>query len=219
MNICLTMIVKNEAHCIARAIRSARPFIASYSISDTGSTDNTMDIIREELKDTPGVLSQDEWVDFATNRNIALSHATGTHCFVLDADEVLHGPLLISEEFDAYQIQMNEGSDLRYWSTRVHRNDGKWKWEGVVHETLHRDDDPVVAQLSLPRITTPHDGARDKAGNKFEELLAIYEAMTNPTPRDIFYHAQTLRVAERIPEAIKKFSLRAKLGGWAEEVY
>ncbi|MBU6232495.1 glycosyltransferase [Patescibacteria group bacterium] len=219
MDITLTMIVKNEAHCIARAIRSVRPFISSYSISDTGSTDNTMEIIREELKGVPGVLAQDEWKDFATNRNLALIRATGDYCLTIDADEILHGSLQISPEFDAYQLQLKEGEDIRFWSTRVHRNDGNWKWEGAVHETIHCDGEPNIAQLSLVRITTLHDGARDKAGNKFEGLLAIYETMENPSPRDVFYHAQTLYAAGRIPEAIAKFSERTLLGGWVEEVY
>jgi tetratricopeptide (TPR) repeat protein len=149
-----------------------------------------------------------------------LSRATGDYCFVLDADEILQGHLLIPALFDAYHVQLNEeNGNIKYWSCRVHRNDGKWKWEGVVHESLCHPDNPVHAHLECCRIAAPHDGARDLAGNKSEKLLAIYEAMKDPTPRDVFYHAQTLHATGRIEEAIQKFSERAKLGGWDEEVY
>src|SRR5438874_6808861 len=89
MSLCLSMIVKNEARIIRRALRSAKPFIDSYSISDTGSTDNTMEIIREEMAGIPGVLTSDEWQDFATNRNLSLSRCTGDYVLTVDADEVV----------------------------------------------------------------------------------------------------------------------------------
>ncbi len=47
--ICLAMIVKDEAHVIARAIASVRPFIDSYAIVDTGSTDDTKAIATNAL--------------------------------------------------------------------------------------------------------------------------------------------------------------------------
>jgi glycosyltransferase involved in cell wall biosynthesis len=40
----LVMIVKNEEAVLERALRSALPFISTYVIVDTGSTDSTKDI-------------------------------------------------------------------------------------------------------------------------------------------------------------------------------
>jgi glycosyltransferase involved in cell wall biosynthesis len=45
--VCLTMIVKDESKVIERALRSAAPFIDTYSICDTGSSDKTKDIIKK----------------------------------------------------------------------------------------------------------------------------------------------------------------------------
>ena len=56
--LCLNMIVKNESHVIRRCLDSVRPFIDSWVIVDTGSTDGTEDIIREHLKDIPGQLHE-----------------------------------------------------------------------------------------------------------------------------------------------------------------
>jgi len=48
------MIVKNEADVIGRCLRSVLPFISSWSITDTGSTDGTQAIIQEMLGHLPG---------------------------------------------------------------------------------------------------------------------------------------------------------------------
>ena len=48
--ICLNMIVKNESKIITRLLKSVLPLIDSYCICDTGSTDNTIEIIQEFFK-------------------------------------------------------------------------------------------------------------------------------------------------------------------------
>ena len=51
--ICLCMLVKNEQHIIRRAIESALPFIDSWIIADTGSTDETKAVIRDVVGELP----------------------------------------------------------------------------------------------------------------------------------------------------------------------
>ena len=43
--ICLNMIVKNETQIIQRLLESVLPIIDCYLICDTGSTDNTIELI------------------------------------------------------------------------------------------------------------------------------------------------------------------------------
>src|ERR1017187_4686809 len=117
MSLCLSMIVKNEAHVIKRCLRSVKPFIDTYSISDTGSTDNTMDLIREELDGIPGVLVSDPWQDFGTNRNLALSRCEGDFVLSIDADDTLEhsgGPIELSPDYDGFQLRLF-GPDTFYW--------------------------------------------------------------------------------------------------------
>ena len=61
--ICLTMIVKDEARIIERCLAAATPWIDSYAILDTGSTDGTPELIRShfEAADIPGEVAHGEF--------------------------------------------------------------------------------------------------------------------------------------------------------------
>jgi cellulose synthase/poly-beta-1,6-N-acetylglucosamine synthase-like glycosyltransferase len=48
--ICLNMIVKNESKVILRLLYSVLPLIDGYCICDTGSTDNTIELIESFMK-------------------------------------------------------------------------------------------------------------------------------------------------------------------------
>ena len=47
----LVMIVKNSGEILRKCLKENKKYIDQWTIVDTGSTDNTCDIIREELKD------------------------------------------------------------------------------------------------------------------------------------------------------------------------
>lgn len=72
--ICLCMIVKNESHIIEKCLRSVAPLIDYYVICDTGSTDNTIDIIQKTTSELrlKGEVLRHKWVNFAHNRTLSL---------------------------------------------------------------------------------------------------------------------------------------------------
>ena len=45
VTLCLNMIVKNESRIITRLLETVAPIIDTYIICDTGSTDNTIELI------------------------------------------------------------------------------------------------------------------------------------------------------------------------------
>ena len=47
----LVMIVKNSGEILRECLQKNRRFIDHWTIVDTGSTDNTPDIIRDEARD------------------------------------------------------------------------------------------------------------------------------------------------------------------------
>ena len=77
MGVILTMIVRQEGETIRRCLRAAKSNIDAWSIVDTGSTDNTREIIREELADVPGVLHERPWKNFGHNRTESFELAKG----------------------------------------------------------------------------------------------------------------------------------------------
>jgi glycosyltransferase involved in cell wall biosynthesis len=80
----LAMIVKNEARCLARCLRSIKNLVDEIVIVDTGSTDDTVKIAVE----FGGKISNFEWAnDFSAARNFALDQVGGDWILVLDADE------------------------------------------------------------------------------------------------------------------------------------
>ena len=75
--ICLNMIVKDEAAIIEQCLQALAPAIDCYVICDTGSTDDTVNLIRGVFDplDIPGEIVHTEFVDFGQARNFALDTA------------------------------------------------------------------------------------------------------------------------------------------------
>ena len=90
-NICLAMIVRDEAHVIERCLRSVRPLISAWLIVDTGSTDATERVARAALADLPGDYVSRPWRNFAHNRSecLELARTRGDYSLVIDADDAL----------------------------------------------------------------------------------------------------------------------------------
>ncbi|MGY1489083.1 glycosyltransferase [Methylobacillus pratensis] len=82
--IALVMIARNEAHSIARCLRSAQPWVDEMIVLDTGSQDETVGIAESlGAKVHPFI-----WCDdFAAARNAALELSSADWNLVLDADE------------------------------------------------------------------------------------------------------------------------------------
>ncbi|MEK6840246.1 MAG: glycosyltransferase [Nanoarchaeota archaeon] len=116
MKLSVCMIVKNEEHCLARALDSIKDLADEIVVVDTGSTDRTQEIAKEY---TSHVYSYPWNDDFSAARNFSLSKATGDWILVLDADEVIakedHSNVrhLLSQEYIAYAFpQMSYTNDV-----------------------------------------------------------------------------------------------------------
>ena len=74
----LVMIVKNSGDILRKCLQINKQFIDHWTILDTGSTDNTPEIIKEELKDIPGNLYFGDFIDFSQARNKSLELSSKT---------------------------------------------------------------------------------------------------------------------------------------------
>lgn len=82
----LSMIVKNEGAILEECLESVVNIVDEIVITDTGSTDNTIEIAE---KYGAKIYHLDWTEDFATARNNSLKHSTGKWILYLDADEKL----------------------------------------------------------------------------------------------------------------------------------
>lgn len=118
--ICLNMIVKNESHVIEKTLQNLcnKLRIDYWVISDTGSTDNTVELIENffDKKQINGEIYNDEWQDFGHNRTLALNQAYNKtdYLFIFDADDKILGEINIPNNLDKDGYLLKIGTDFTY---------------------------------------------------------------------------------------------------------
>lgn len=225
VKLCLNMIVKDESARIERCISAVKPFISSWSITDTGSTDDTCARIRDLLAGVPGGLARNNFVDFSSARNYAMTVAEGAgfdydYLLLVDADMelVVEDPACFGGlTAPAYMVTQKNGG-MTYRNTRLVRRGAGARYVGVTHE-----------YLSVPGVAVPLDGAwfmdhADGANRKgkFQRDIRLLEADLQKDPnnvRSVFYLAQSYKDLGNFAQAAKLYERRAAMGGWDEEVF
>jgi hypothetical protein len=220
------MIVKNESKIIKRLLKSVIDIIDYYVICDTGSTDNTVEIIENFFKESKirGFVFYEKFINFCHNRNIALQHSKGLteYALLLDADMVLE---VNSKDFTLTEnsYKLSQGSDYFYYDNiRIVKNNGTYYYVGVTHEyiTCSVNDNPSKIPKEILFIRDLGDGGAKS--DKFERdrrlLLEGISAEPN-NERYHFYLANTLRDLGNNQESIEYYKKRIELGGWYEEKY
>jgi glycosyltransferase involved in cell wall biosynthesis len=166
-----------------------------YRIVDTGSTDNTIGVIRGTLAGIPGEIVQSEWTDdFAFHRNQALPTDLGPDDFVLmmDADDemVLGMPFSVGElDKDCYSIA-NVDAQMANYRPHLFKINQNTKWVGVRHEALEGYDTAYLMRPDQIKILIHHEGDRSNNVNKFvDDAVAIVKAQKG-TPEGTKLHRQ-----------------------------
>jgi GR25 family glycosyltransferase involved in LPS biosynthesis/tetratricopeptide (TPR) repeat protein len=234
--ICLNMIVKNESHIIKDTLINILEHIAIdyWVISDTGSTDNTQQIIIDFFKERniKGELHEDQWKDFGYNRTIALKHAynKSDYLFIFDADDKICGNLNIDKTklvSDEYHLKI--GVMFTYYRPLLITNRKKWKYTGVLHEALVPIDTMSGKQeLSAGdyHVESRRIGNRSNDPDKYkkdaEVLIKAYETEKDDIGlkhRYAFYAAQSYRDYNQTEKAIEWYKLVLTLNNWTQEKY
>ena len=231
--ICLSMIVKDESHIIKDCLESVAPLIDTWCISDTGSTDGTQDLIREffEEKGIPGELHEDKWENFSHNRTLALDHSKGKSDYILmiDADDFIAGDFRWPKNMDkdGYELKLQRGN-LEWWRIQVFKNDGSWKYIGVLHEHPGLKDGSVPNMQKIfgdYHIEARTMGARNLNQTPVEkyskDAIMLEEALKDEpnNSRYQFYLAQSYFDSQQWEKCIPAYEKRVLMGGWEEEIY
>lgn len=230
--LCLSMIVKNESHIIHECLNSIWKEIDYWVIVDTGSTDNTKEIITDFFKEKgiPGELHERPWVSFGHNRTEALDLCKGKahYAFMIDADDYLVGSLNFNPDYnmDGYIIKMGR-EDFSWWRSQIFKLESNWKYVGVLHEyAMCEKPQPALGKLiGNYRVVARTEGGRNVGVSPIEkytrDAITLEKALeTEPgNARYQFYLAQSYFDSQQWDKAESAYLKRAEMGGWDEEVY
>ena len=228
--ICLNMIVKNESKIIERLFDSVSSIIDSYCICDTGSTDNTVEIIKQYFakKNIPGKVVYEPFKNFSHNRNFALNACFGMseYILLLDADMILQinkfdKSRFFENPFDEYKLlQGNEHH--HYPNTRMVRNNGKFKYHCVTHEYISGEQPIKGCNLSKEILFIIDIGDGGAKSDKFERDIALLKKGIEDEPKNTryyFYLGNSYLDSNKNDEAIETYTKLLKMDGWSQEKY
>ncbi|PJO42604.1 glycosyltransferase family 2 protein [Lysinibacillus xylanilyticus] len=225
VSISLCMIVKNEEDVIGRCLASVKDLVDEINIIDTGSTDNTKEIVKQ-FTDR---IFDFEWINhFAAARNFSFQQATKEYILWLDADDVLLEEdqekfkvlkEALTLDIDAVSMNYNLSFDnegnvsslLRRY--RLVRRDKQFQWIGAVHEYLEVGGNLLDSNIAVSHLPLSHDHTRNIT--IYKQLVESGEPLS---PRDTFYYANELLDHGQFEDAIFYYEmfLTSKLG-WVED--
>jgi len=236
IELCLVMIVKDEEDSIEKCLKSVAPFISYWVIVDTGSSDDTINVINRVTAELniPGELHERPWVNFEVNRTESLELAKGKcdYRWIIDADDefVLEDGVtnpfigLNDKSIDCFQLKYKL-SGLQYYRAQIVKSDQDWCYKGVLHEYLFLDK-PEQKHSQVKGAHVKADISPLKRASSVEEKYAndakILEKALETEPdnqRYMFYLAQSYRDSQQDEKAFEAYKKRAEAGGWEEEVY
>jgi beta-1,4-mannosyl-glycoprotein beta-1,4-N-acetylglucosaminyltransferase len=237
--ICLNMIVKNESHIILKTLEQlcSKIQFSYWVICDTGSTDNTKEIIYDffKSKGIKGELHVDEWKNFAHNRTLALVRAFQKTdlLLVFDADDEIVGdikmPKVGDQIFDEYHLKFGSPAGISYTRVLLINNKKHFMYQSVLHEficclepnstnTIIEGNYFVVSGRSGSRSQDPEKYLKDAKilEAAHAEALAIKDPLYR---RYAFYCANSFKDYGSFEEAIKWYKITLNQDNWEQEHY
>jgi glycosyltransferase involved in cell wall biosynthesis len=222
------MIVKNEAAIIARCLRAVANFIDCYVICDTGSTDNTVEIIETVLSESGvrGEIQRLSFENFEQARNAALKIAQESplkfdYILFCDADmeliELASGWKNRLSEPAYMVLQRSITAGLEYPNIRLIRRDIPARYVGVTHEYL---DIGSLNRPVIPDIRYLDHAAGSSRNEKYDRDIRLLSEDLKKNPdnaRSVFYLANSYFEQRELDLAERWYNRRLELSGYQAE--
>lgn len=224
MKISLAIIVKDEQAVILRCLDSFAGLAEEIILVDTGSTDETVGLVREHYPEVD--VHHFKWIDdFAAARNHALSLCSGDWIMWVDADDVMHPEqnagirdFLVDLGDDVQAVDMpyiyssddHGNAELKYWRTRIFRNGHGFRWVGRIHEYLSFPKGAKSAPLNIDIMHYRDEGKGTQNSMRnlliLEKIVGSTSTPENELPRYLFYAGKECIYNRLYSSAINHFS-------------
>ncbi len=200
MSISAALIVKNEETTLPRCLASIRDVVDQIVVVDTGSLDSTRDVARSYGAE----VHEFAWrQDFAAARQFSFDRTRGGWVIWLDADDELLNAKAVRETAQAASSAVDGfywkyivafdghgSSACELWRERCVRNEGRFRWQGRVHEVLVGSPGSVLVRDDAVTVVhrPPHVRPYRDARRNLDILEAEYASTrANPDPRLLLY--------------------------------
>jgi len=239
--LCLTMIVKNESHIIQRLLDSVVSVIDYICITDTGSTDDTVNIIEQWGKDhnIPTTVCHSEFRSFGYARNMSLANSRNNYpqagfLLLLDADFVVEPNDFSKDELD-FKHHIYKVTQYNLWNSwaniRIVANWIDYEYRMRTHEYIRAcaKQSTYQGEIRTKNITSLRIRDRGDGGSKADKFerdqRLLQEEIDDPCvdehdrTRAYYYQGNSYKNGRKYLAAIPYYQERIARGGWFEEVY
>jgi len=222
INLCI--MVKNAGPQFRDMLLNNLSLIDEWTILDTGSSDETIDIINEVLVGKKkGHLYQEPFINFRDSRNRLLDLA-GDNCkYTLMLDDTYNVKLdlreflydIRSDQFaDSYTLFI-KSDDSEYGSNRILKSNRKLRYINKIHEVINdKNNINVIIPINRSFILDERYDYMEKRTMERKELdlkLLFEELEEDPNnSRTYYYLGQTFNLMEDFENAFKWLKLRVE---------
>jgi len=245
----LTQIMKDEAHVITRMLDSIKSIVDIVCLVDTGSTDNTIEVVKNwgTQNNVETHVFERAFDNFENSRNYSIQVAREVTKdrgndywgFWLDADETIEilpnfNKAGINKDLYMFNTYINV---MKYTRNECYKLDKPFRFYGPVHEFIVCDDKNITSGLMEGlNVRVQMDGGSWKGNipEKYKShafVLEKYIDTNRQDPRWIFYTAQSYHDSaclpdnreeneERLRRSMKYYKERiSRNDGYPEEVF
>lgn len=213
----ITIICKDEISVMERLLNNLNKLNnIQVVILDTGSTDGTVEAIKEFSKNSANIkLAEYKWNDsFADARNAALALVDTEYSMWLDCDDIIYDDTIeflnnihsyiYQNKADLYRMYYKLGPNSGMYRERIFKTD-KFKWVGDIHEVLDELNGANYTEVTISEKYFIHH-SKIKVNEPGRNLRIFEQMIAKGKPfneREKVYYAKELYY-NGLPEAYDK---------------